>query len=569
MISPHRLPRPSYDAVCAGAPDRAALEVVSAGQLSKHLMLLRLVLDLLPGAVTRGGPVADALALLELVRDRHRSAFESVIAYPYVGAGLIRCMRQAKAGQGPGPVTLFLAAVAASAAVRAGEDFVLDGIPLAGPVHLPTLGTAQVDPESTVASFSRDGDRVRLAGVSLPWDLGQDGARWSGIRSLSSKMGGDWPVLDDLAPDRAVGDMPAAPRLPADRFAEWHDVFAAAVQRLHDGHPERAAQVGRVLRTLTPLRAERPGQGRSASAWQAYGAVAATLPGDPAGFAATLIHETQHSILNGLLDLFDLYDAEDQSLHYSPWRADARPLRGVLHGAYAFVGVVDFWARESGRRAEFELARTSLQLRRALETLDGSPALTADGQHLVSQMTRHLDRVETGGLPDRIAHLAGLANEDHRLSWRLRIVVPDRGLVEELARAWRGGHAATSLVDDDRHSTSAETFVPNERIRRLSRLAQPAGGEPLPMPAEDAFLVDREYAAARRGYAEAVRTGAGDLAAWTGLALAGSHSPGPAAELWRRRPELVRALFGELRGELRGDTGPVELAEWLAGGLRR
>lgn len=569
----------SFDAICAGTADPAGLAVLGAGQRSKHLLLLRLVAERLPTDLRRSGTVvAESLELLEHVRTRYQPAFDRLISYPYLGAGLVQCLHRLKENGESEPAVRLLATAAAAAAITAGCDFTLDRVPVASLLHLPGLGSARLDPAQRAVQLAGDAGRISLGGVTVPDNLQREAANWIPVRRLTDSIADRLPpVFDDLDPGRRIGGLPIAPRVAPGAFGAWRDSFHTASQRLHDLHPSRAAQVKNVLRVITPLAILRRGQGRSASFWQAYGAVAVTFPRDSVGLAATLVHETQHSVLNGLQDLVDLCDPADPTLYYSPWRADPRPLRGLLHGCYAFLGVADFWARErvgasGSRRADFEFARVSVQVRQALETLHGAPGLTADGRHLVARLTEHAQRLGTPMLPEPVRHLAGLANEDHRVSWRLRVVVPDPGIVDAAARAWRAGHPTPPLPSAYRLAPSTETFLPNERISQLGRLARREeraanGAEPGMASDADDRLARREYRAAACGYRDAVHRSADDMAAWTGLALAGARLGGPGAHVWRQRPELVRALYRALDVPASQPPDPLSLAGWLAGGL--
>jgi hypothetical protein len=111
---------------------------------------------------------------------------------------------------------------------------------------------------------------------------------------------------------------------------------------------------------------------------------------------------------------------------------------------------------------------------------------------------------------------------------------------------------------------STDTFVPNERIRRLTRLAS---GDELPegdpLATVDDRLADREYGAAVGGYSDAVAARSDDLAAWTGLALAAARQDRPGAWIWLSHPELVRNVYRRLSPS----PDPLALAAWLADGL--
>jgi HEXXH motif-containing protein len=548
------------------------MAVLSAGQLSKNLLLFRLVFERLPAKLRRRGTmVSDAIALLERARNRRPATVDQLFGYPYLAAGLVNCLRGLEAdGQPDQPVAL-LAAIAMTAAVRAGCDGDLDGVPAITPLHLPTLGSARTDADGTLRLARRSG-RLTIGSILVPEETDHDIDGWIGVRTLVPATG-EWaaPLLDDVDPHRGAGSAPVAPRTSPARLVEWRAMFADAIQLLRERHPRRAAQVDGVLRTLTPLETHRPGQGRSASAWQAYGAVATTMPGDALSLAATLVHETQHSVLNGLHDLVDLYDKSDRRLYYSPWRADPRPLRGLLHGCYAFLGILDFWAREraagpASRPAEFEFARSRRQVRHALNTLRDVPSLTTDGRYLVTQMAQYAATLDSVPPVEPAEHLASLAHDDHRLSWRLRVAVPDPAVVAVAAQAWRAGRP-TPPLSESRLAGAADTFVPNERARRFAlaaRQEQVSGCDPADV---DERLVRRDYRAAADGYRDAVRAGADNVSVWTGLALAGVRLRGPGARVWQRRPEFVRALYRELAPPVGPPPDPLSLAGWLAGGL--
>lgn len=566
MIPTHRLPAESYEALCAGTPDTTGLSVLTAGQRSKHLLLLRLLIDRLPNSLL--GPdtvVAQALDILDRLRRQQRLSFDRFVGYPYVGAGLVSSLRDLDAGGRVEPVVRFLAAAAAAAAVQAGQDFALDRVPGTDLLHLPGLGSARLDSRQDGVRLARQGERVMLGGVEILGSLRADRPSWWAVRPLGAEASGLF--LDDLDPYRDTGGLTVAARVSPGRYAPWRRVFTLAWQRLRDRHPARAAEVARVLQVVTPLQVQRPGQGLSASSWRAYGAMAATFPADEVNLAATLVHETRHSVLNGLMDLVDFYDRDDRTLYYAPFRTDPRPLRALLHGCYAFLGVAAFWATEraigpGSRRADFEFARALLQVRQALDTLAASTALTADGRYLVERMARHAEQLGSTP-PDPVHHLAMLASDDHRISWRLRNVIPDRGLVEVAAEAWRAGRPTPALPDAFRLAQTAETVVPTERAHAWAQLAHGKADA----SGADRVLADGDYPAATRRYIEALRADPDDLAAWSGLALAGARLGGPGARLWDRRPELVRAVYLALNVTADPPPDPLALAGWLAPGV--
>ncbi len=130
----------------------------------------------------------------------------------------------------------------------------------------------------------------------------------------------------------------------------------------------------------------------SATARDAFGAIAVAQVADPATLALLLIHEFQHVKLGAMLDLYDLFDRTDTRLFHAPWREDPRPLEGLLQGTYAHVAVCDFWrVRRSaggavGQLAAERYAHWREQTAQAIEVLADCGSMTPYGMRLVAAM---------------------------------------------------------------------------------------------------------------------------------------------------------------------------------------
>ncbi len=143
----------------------------------------------------------------------------------------------------------------------------------------------------------------------------------------------------------------------------------------------------------------------------------------------------------------------DETRYYAPWRQDPRPLGGLLHGAYAYLGVSDFWRIQRASAAmihrdyaQMELARwCNLVPGQVVDVLLSSGKLTALGERFVYGMAERLRNWDER-LPEEPSRLARIASGDHRLGWRLRNVRPDTDTVERLARAWSAGEAPPDRV---------------------------------------------------------------------------------------------------------------------------
>ena len=129
-----------------------------------------------------------------------------------------------------------------------------------------------------------------------------------------------------------------------------------------------------------PLMSAPTGADEAAATRQAFGAVATSLPDNPATLALLLIREFQRVKLGAVLDLYDLFDPADDRL------------AELLDGAYANLAVTEFWRVRAGLgqhdRAEaaerYQYWRENTAA--AIKTVAGSSALTPLGRHFVGQM---------------------------------------------------------------------------------------------------------------------------------------------------------------------------------------
>jgi uncharacterized protein len=214
---------------------------------------------------------------------------------------------------------------------------------------------------------------------------------WQPVRRLTAP--GISVALEDTDPYRDCHQWAAAPRLTDAELAAWQQAFAQAWAQIGREHSAYAPALAAGLSTVTPLTAAPAGREVSATARQAFGAVAAALPGNHCTLALLLIHEFQHVKLGAVLDLYDLYDPADTRLFHAPWREDRRPLEGLLQGTYAHIAVTDFWRvrrrATAGREAETAEARFAhwrIQTADAIETLAASGSLTPLGELFIEGM---------------------------------------------------------------------------------------------------------------------------------------------------------------------------------------
>jgi hypothetical protein len=360
----------------------------------------------------------------------------------------------------------------------------------------------------------------------------------------------------------------------------WADGVRQTWRLLADHHPTTAAEVAAGVSTVVPRVATDRFTPSSASHTDAFGVVVMSRPADPTTFAATLIHELQHSKFGILLTLIDLLDAtgdHDTPRLYAPWRDDSRPANGLLHGLVSFLGVTAFYrercAVEHGARARvarFEFAYRREQVARVTQTLLSEATPSALGRRFLAIARTQLEEWAADPLPEDVRRAAKLANTDHYLSWRLRHLHPPAAAVGELAEAWaRHRRRPVPRVKPDLGST-AESAIHARLALTRTWLAEPdlfevyraepelAMAEIPGTTAADLALVDGDTDTAAALYQQQILAMRDPTTSWVGLALATED------EVLLDRPELVSALHREIRARSGLVTNPARLARWLS-----
>ena len=430
-VSPaHAIPVADFRVLAAGFGAESAIGHLAETQDSLRRVLLAAVYQEAAAAAVPGVAAADLPAawdLLTRIDAGSPQVLADVLGHPYVRVWAVRCLEQLRMPAGERARTSqalaadlgHLGAIAAAAAIRAGTGASVTVPVRDGAVHLPTLGRLLVSPaeppsqseaatapalalvtatvevaDDTVTVRTRDGQwMLSRPGLLTCQSADQDlePARWQPVRTLTAP--GISVTLEDTDPYRDCHQWAAAPRLTDAELADWQRGFRAAWAEIQREHGIYAPGLIAGLRTVTPLAAAPAGRDVSATARQAFGAVAAALPDDHGTLALLLIHEFQHVKLGAVLDLYDLYDAADTRLFHAPWRDDPRPLEGLLQGTYAHIAVTDFWrARRSAaagpaaETAEARFAHWRGQTADAIESLAASGSLTPLGEQFIDGM---------------------------------------------------------------------------------------------------------------------------------------------------------------------------------------
>ncbi|WP_406299045.1 HEXXH motif domain-containing protein [Embleya sp. NBC_00888] len=395
MIGTHRLDAAAFDRLAAGHGDFDAVSALARAQESRRLLQVYAVVatarERLPHA--RTAHLTDALDLLAHVQRTAPDAARTVLMHPYTGAWAMRCLlRLGGADPDPSPAESdrllgHLGAIAAAAALRADPEHGPPGRvelhTVGGWAHLPTLGRARVA-----------GDPGRIALTGRHWSTGgRPVARRQVNRRCSATAAGLTASLaiEDVDPYRDVHRWQPTARLSARQVSLLQRNFASAWGELAHSHRAYAGAMTAALSTLVPV-VGGPGVSFSSSSRYAFGGLALTPEVGPTTLAVTLVHEFQHNKLGAIQDITNL-SVRSAVRYRAPWRLDPRPVGALLQGAYAHLGIADFWRvrrqiadREEQDRAQAEFAVHRAHVAEAIDTLRGSGELTPDGERVVRAM---------------------------------------------------------------------------------------------------------------------------------------------------------------------------------------
>jgi HEXXH motif-containing protein len=318
----------------------------------------------------------------------------------------------------------YFSALAAAAAARAGLDFRVRLTARDGLLVLPSVGALRTGPGDVPVDVEhRDGRlvfrRTGAADVVVRLERGvgawSGAAVWTSAHALPGLVTGAAPTpLDDLDPYRAGRGSPhyRGPSGPASlddaERKRWLQSWSGTAVELRLGGEQRLLEAVTLLRCLVPLTSP-PGMAAddctggtcSGTRREAFGAVLSSTPQTPAVFAATLVHELQHTKMVALSEHVTLHRAGGEQLYFAPWRPDPRPFDGLLQGAYSHLALADFFQRRAltvahpaDRESAWAVhARCREQVGAALPALVGCPDLTVPGRRLVDEMVAVHERL--------------------------------------------------------------------------------------------------------------------------------------------------------------------------------
>jgi HEXXH motif-containing protein len=599
-VPAHALSTSMLEAFADGSSGEVGMAMLVRSESSRRRLMLRSIIT----ALRRQSDLPDALWSQDAVWDaiveadrRCPQELQTLLLCPQVGmwmAHALRCLRGAPADSIPMWMHLgYLNAIAVSAALRSGSDFQTSVPVWRGRAIFPALGYLQLSVDepwgSVEVACSPSSLQVFADGdvISIPINGEAEIANWHPLLrvAVSANGRGLSVVIDDFDPYREMlTENIWRDPLDAEQRIYWRDTTVAAWEMIARDHPERVGEISTGLLSVTPLQRAARFRPNGASSGDAFGAVLASEPDDPTQLAVGLIHEIQHSKLNALLHLFTFMEPSDELFH-APWRDDPRPLSGLLHGAYSFSAVTEFWDRrrtvDSGRAkdlAHFEFALWKRQTRSCLDALKQRSELNDIGRHFVESMIRRNAQSEALSVPKSLADQARCAAVDHSIAWRTHHVRPDQSSVDAYAQAWTLGDAAPTEfvfsepdvveVDpvacnlDGRAVLARKRIVDGDLEVILDDSSDAVSGA---IAADFAFL-DGNFDAAHDQYLGHLRSGDDRGQVWAGIALTADE---PAKSLLFAKPEFVRALRASIRRGAGEVVDPIMLCQWMAGAIAK
>jgi HEXXH motif-containing protein len=232
-------------------------------------------------------------------------------------------------------------------------------------------------------------------------------------------------VVEEGSPYRGLFHAPPAERMTDAEAVGWQTTFARAWELICQFLPTRAEEMIVGLRSLVPLVDDGGGAARSCTSRDGFGTLGLTSPRSAADLVITLVHEFQHSKLDGVTDLVTLYRPGGVERHFAPWRMDPRPTGGLFQGVSAFLSIAQAWralrrSPDLRQRAEGELAETRELVAAGLVSLEASAELTPAGRRFVAGMRAAHAELMAEPLPEPLVDGGRATVARRRAAWTAR-----------------------------------------------------------------------------------------------------------------------------------------------------
>lgn len=414
----HAIPAQVFSELSQGRGGAVAGNVLTRAERSKHLLLIRGVVEAATAADHKQAAAArTAYCELAGIQRQAPNAVRDVISQPSVGAWAISTIRDIQGKNNARSFPEQLSALVAGSAIKAHYPSVTRVPVIDRTIIVPSVGCVSL-PESckedwAIVHVTRETTKV-IAGqtqVQIPSDAANDTDYWHGLRTITAVYGKARLslIIDDVDPFRFPVSADLGRRLNSEEIKSWESALQDAWDQLARFHQKTAVELSSIVTTLTPLHRNLAWQSNATSR-TTFGCVALSPPSDGRTLALALAHELQHAKLAALSDLVTLTRPDAHQLFYAPWRDDPRPAAAFLQGIYAHLGVANFWRRQRHIDGSDECLLSHQEYVRWRDAV----AETTDTLRKSKELTE-LGRIFVGGI-QRTLH-----------SWRLDRVPPVAG----------------------------------------------------------------------------------------------------------------------------------------------
>jgi HEXXH motif-containing protein len=159
----------------------------------------------------------------------------------------------------------------------------------------------------------------------------------------------------------------------------------------------------------------------------AAGAIHGTEPADAELYVEILTHEAGHLWLNLLADRDPgfIRNPYTEQVFVSPWRGDARPIHGILHGAYVFTAVIPALVALGTDAAQVRAARLAVEAADAIGQVVAFGSLSPEATEVLCAADARVKSVELAFGTDMLtaAREKHAADKERKVN-RLRQVNP-------------------------------------------------------------------------------------------------------------------------------------------------
>lgn len=265
-------------------------------------------------------------------------------------------------------------------------------------LSLMGLGTIDiVGVEAGALETIRDGRALRLesgAAVSGPTEPALIERPLVQYGELEVRLKPETLYLPTIAPAKTLLDLEAGYQ------AQQAPLLRAALGLVERYQPAMLEHMSRLLQ-VAAFKPAAAGDYSNISFSDLPGAFILSAVPDPYWMADALIHELLHNRLFFIIERGEILAGDDnRSEFYSPWRDDLRPLSGLLHAVYVYIGVARFWmavcasGETSGIRREYaqdQAVRAVLDLRIGTAQLRRHAEFTDIGKELFAEVERDIE----------------------------------------------------------------------------------------------------------------------------------------------------------------------------------